>query len=94
VNLPKERQGKAGSHKSERPIRLAGSVLGHHRHICAFFNSRDEEYCVLLPFIKEGFEGGKNASHIVNPKRRAKHLERPRNRHIAVDSRRIRKLFG
>jgi hypothetical protein len=55
---------------------MAGSVLGHHRHVCAFFNSRDEEYRVLLPFIKEGFEGGENASHIVNPKRRAEHLER------------------
>jgi hypothetical protein len=34
---------------------------------------------VLLPFIKEGFEGGENASHIVDPKRRAEHLERLRS---------------
>ena len=28
---------------------------------CAFFNSDDEEYRVLLPFIKEGFEYGDKA---------------------------------
>ena len=42
--------------ESSRPIRLGGSVLGPPRHICAFFNSRDDEYRVLLPFIKDGIE--------------------------------------
>jgi hypothetical protein len=32
------------------PIRFAGSELGEKRHICAFFNSPEEEYRVLLPF--------------------------------------------
>jgi len=44
--------------ESSRPIRLGGSVLGPPRHICAFFNSRDDEYRVLLPFIKDGLEVG------------------------------------
>ena len=44
-----------------RPIRLGGSVLGPPRHICAFFNSHDDEYRVLLPFIKDGFECGEKA---------------------------------
>ena len=34
---------------------LAGSQLGEVRHVCAFFNSDEEEYRVLLPFIKDGF---------------------------------------
>jgi hypothetical protein len=38
------------------PIRFAGSQLAEARHVCAFFNSDDEEYRVLLPFIKDGFE--------------------------------------
>ena len=42
--------------ESSQPIRFAGSVLGAQRHVCAFFHSPDEEYRVLLPFIKEGFE--------------------------------------
>jgi hypothetical protein len=53
--------------KSTAPISLAGSQLGDIRHVCAFFNSDDEEYRVLLPFIKEGFERGDKAVHVVNP---------------------------
>ena len=62
--------------ETEQPIRLAGSVLGAKRHVCAFFHSPDEEYRVLLPFIKEGFERGEKAFHIVNPKLREDHLKR------------------
>jgi hypothetical protein len=40
------------------PIHLAGSRLSEPRHVCAFFHRADEEYRVLLPFIKEGFECG------------------------------------
>src|SRR5256886_17075420 len=58
------------------PIRFAGSVLGTQRHVCAFFHNPDEEYRVLLPFIKEGFERGEKAFHIVDPKLREEHLQR------------------
>lgn len=58
------------------PITIAGSQLAVPRHVCAFFNSADEEYRVLLPFIKEGFERGDRAVHVLNPERRAEHLER------------------
>ena len=57
-----------------RPIRLGGAVLGPPRHICAFFNSRDDEYRVLLPFIKDGFECGEKVVHTVDPERRDDHL--------------------
>ena len=36
-------------------VRLAGAVLDRRRHVCAFFNSDEEEYRVLLPFIKDCF---------------------------------------
>ena len=58
------------------PIPFAGSQLSEARHVCAFFNSGDEEYRVLLPFIKDGFECGDKAVHIVNPDRRRDHLQR------------------
>lgn len=61
---------------SEQPIRFAGSTLHKHRHVCAFFQSPDEEYEVLMPFIKEGFERGEKAFHIVDPKLRSEHLRR------------------
>ena len=62
--------------KTVAPISLAGSQLGDVRHVCAFFNSADEEYRVLLPFIKDGFECGDKAVHVVNPDQRHNHLQR------------------
>lgn len=58
------------------PIRVAGSQLSESRHVCAFFHSADEEYRVLLPFIKEGFECGDKGVHVVSPSRRGDHLKR------------------
>jgi hypothetical protein len=62
--------------KTSAPMRFAGSELAEVRHICAFFNSDEEEYRVLIPFIKEGFESGNRAVHIVNPDQRHDHLQR------------------
>jgi DcmR-like sensory protein len=64
------------SAKANRSIRLASSVLGERRHVCAFFNSREEEYRVTLPFIKDGIECGDKAVHIINPARCGDHLQR------------------
>ena len=52
------------------------SSFGQHRHICAFFNGFDEQHRVLRSFIKEGFERGENAFHIVDPELREDHLKR------------------
>jgi hypothetical protein len=62
--------------KAIAPISLAGSHLGEVRHVCAFFNNDDEEYRVLLPFIKDGFECGDKAVHVVNPDQRHDHMQR------------------
>lgn len=58
------------------PIPFAGSELTDVRHVCAFFNSEDEGYRVLLPFIKDGFACGDKAVHVVSPGRRCDHLQR------------------
>src|SRR5271154_5081270 len=62
--------------KPASPIYIAGSKLGVPRHVCAFFNSEDEKYRVLLPFIKDGFECGDKAVHVINPDQHADHLQR------------------
>ncbi|MBV8834725.1 MAG: MEDS domain-containing protein [Acidobacteriaceae bacterium] len=62
--------------EGDEPIRFAGSALGAQRHICAFFHSSDEEYRVILPFIKDGFECGHKALHVVDPKLRHEHVRR------------------
>jgi MEDS: MEthanogen/methylotroph, DcmR Sensory domain len=72
------------SYQSDQPMRLADRVLGARRHICAFFHNLDEEYRVLLPFIKEGLDRGEKAFHIINPKLRPEHLKRLRSAGIDV----------
>ncbi|HEV2853472.1 MAG TPA: MEDS domain-containing protein [Thermoanaerobaculia bacterium] len=61
---------------SEKQVCLAGTVLDRSRHVCAFFNSKEEEYRVLLPFIKEGLGQGDKAFHIVSADHRPEHLRR------------------
>jgi hypothetical protein len=65
-------------------IPFAGSQLDETRHVCAFFNSDEEEYRVLLPFIKDGFRCGHKAIHVVNPDQREDHLQRLAE--IGIDS--------
>src|ERR1700712_5427430 len=57
-------------------IRLAGAKLEQHCHVCAFFHSQDEEYQVMMPFIKEGIDRGEKAVHIIDPKLQPDHRQR------------------
>jgi hypothetical protein len=72
--------------KEEQPIQFAGSALKAKRHICAFFRSQEEEYRILLPFIKEGIERGEKAFHVVDPELRDDHLQRLKDAGIDTDS--------
>lgn len=54
----------------DQPISFAGGVLDEYRHVCAFFDSFDDEVKVLGPFVKEGLERGEKAFHIVDPRLR------------------------
>ena len=85
TNDPAKSRGGTSS-ESSQPIRFAGSMLHAKRHVCAFFHSPDEEYRVLLPFIKEGFERGEKAFHIVDPKLRAEHRLRLASAGIDVET--------
>ncbi|MGC1450830.1 MAG: MEDS domain-containing protein [Candidatus Sulfotelmatobacter sp.] len=62
--------------KTTAPISFAGSQLAETRHVCAFFHSEEEEYRVLLPFIKDGFACGHKAVHVVNAHQRSEHMKR------------------
>ncbi len=73
-------------HSSEAPIRFAGAQLVRHRHVCAFFRDADEEYEVMLPFIKDGFDRGDRAFHVVDPALRDDHLRRLRSAGIDVEA--------
>jgi hypothetical protein len=60
----------------DESLHFAGGTLGQHRHICAFFNSPDEQHRVLRSFIKDGFDQGDKAFHLVDPEQREEHLRR------------------
>ena len=57
-------------------VQFAGGPVGRHRHICAFFNSIDEEHRVLRSFIKDGLDQGEKALHFVDSTQREDHLKR------------------
>jgi hypothetical protein len=60
-------------------ISLAGYHFAETRHVCAFFNSDEEEYRILLPFIKDGLKSGDKAVHVLNPEQRQGGLLIPRD---------------
>ena len=53
VRPTRQEQEREQALKTTSPIPFAGSQLDEMRHVCAFFNSADEEYRVLMPFITE-----------------------------------------
>lgn len=55
---------------------LSVAALDRHFHICAFFNSREEEYDALAPYYREGIEAGDKNLHIVAPAGRDDHIAR------------------
>jgi hypothetical protein len=54
----------------------AGTSIGAHRHICAFFTSLEEEHRVLGSFYEDGFDRGEKATHIVDAEHREEYLKR------------------
>jgi hypothetical protein len=67
-------------------LQIAPNALdGGNRHICAFFNGMDEHYRVLQAFVKDGFDKGDKAFHLVDPKRIEDHLRRLADAGIDVE---------
>jgi hypothetical protein len=57
-------------------VTLCGKQLYGLRHICAFFDSRDEQYAVLTPYLKEGIDRGDQVLTILESKTHADHTAR------------------
>src|SRR5579875_1992911 len=70
----------------EEPVHFPDNALGDECHVCAFFNSAEEEYRFLLPLIREGIERGEKAFHIIDPRTIEKHRSRLREAGIDVDA--------
>ena len=67
-------------------VQFAGGVLRVPRHACAFIETRAQGYELTLPFIKDGFDLGDRAVHLVDSEFREDHLERLRSVGIDVEA--------
>jgi len=59
-----------------RSVTLCGESLEGPRHICAFFDSREEQYEVLLPYFKEGLDNQEEVITIFEGYAHCEHCER------------------
>lgn len=59
-----------------RNANLARATVNCRCHVCAFFDNRDDEYSVMLPFMKEGIDGGDRTVYILDKHQRAERLRR------------------
>ena len=75
---PRRGNRRAGAYFEEDDVTIpfARSQLCESRYFCTFFNSDDEEYRVLLPFIKDGYDCGDKLADVVNSDQRRDHLQR------------------
>lgn len=70
--------------KKQQPITICGETLYPPIHICAFFDSRDEQYEVILPYIEEGLNNGEKVINILESDSHKGHRERLSNAGIPV----------
>ena len=59
-----------------KTVGLARSRLNCRCHVCAFFHSREDEYKILIPFMREGLDAGDRAVQIVGAEHRAEQIRR------------------
>ncbi len=59
--------------RSLAPVRLAGRTISQTNHVCAFFNSREEQNKVLMPFFKDGYDQGEKLFHVVDSRLHEQH---------------------
>lgn len=60
----------------QQPLTLCGEVLYAPIHVCAFFDSRDEQYNVILPYIQEGLNRNEKVVNILERACHHEHCER------------------
>lgn len=59
----------------DNPITIAGTLMDAY-HVCAFFDSRDQEYDALIPYYRQAIENAEKNFHIVDPAHVEDHRER------------------
>lgn len=58
------------------PLGARNELLNYKGHICGLFQSEDEKYQTLATFMKDAMQQGERAHHVIDPARRADHIDR------------------
>ena len=70
--------------KKQHSVTLCGETLTAPLHICAFFDSREEQYEILLPWLKEGINSNEEVLTILAGDSHKDHCSRMSDAGIAV----------
>jgi hypothetical protein len=57
-------------------VHLCGRDVPRPGHVCAFFDSREEEYATLLPYLREGLDDGDEVINVLDAARLPDHRRR------------------
>ena len=68
----------------QQPVTLCGEILYAPIHVCAFFDSSDEQYNVILPFMQEGLNNNEKIISILESACHPEHFEWLSNAGIPV----------
>jgi hypothetical protein len=74
---------------SHETVHLCGQDIPRPGHVCAFFDSREEEYAVLLPYLREGVMAGDDVLNVLDENRLPDHKARLAQAGIRPDSGRV-----
>ena len=67
-------------------MRLAQTLIETRCHVCAFFQRSNEEYKILVPFLKEGIDAGDRAVEFLNAASRPEHVRRLTEAGVSVET--------
>ena len=70
----------------EHMVALCGEHISRPGHICAFFDSREQEYQTLIPYFWDGIESGEQVFNIVDQSRYDDHVGRLTASGLRVDT--------
>lgn len=68
------------NHPTLRPVSVCGTRIPYATHICAFFDSEQQEYDCLVPYFSEGLEQGEQVVTIRDAEKIGEHKQRLEDR--------------
>ena len=70
---------------NQQPLTLCDEILYAPIHVCAFFDSSDEQYKVILPYLQQGLERKEKVINILERARHNEHCNRLLNAGIPIE---------